>query len=129
MVKMRPTMKTRYLAYPIVIIFLVLVIFVKHSTNKDGLPAIKSSIDRQLSNLVLQSTNLNGLEVGRKERVRIIGDAPPFKGDIQYQAEFKGSSVLLVVYWVGDSNKCQITKIESHTVDSDPKVLWTSSHN
>src|ERR1035437_5551563 len=75
-----PPMKTRYLAYPIVIVFLVLVILVKHSTDKDGLPAIKSSVDQQLSNLRLQSTNLNGLEVGRKGRVRIIGDAPPFRG-------------------------------------------------
>ena len=117
-------MQTRYLAYLMFIIFLVLCIFVKHSTDKDGLPAIEFSVDQQLSQLVLQSTNLNGLEVGKKGRVRIIGDASPFKGDIEYRAEIKGSSVLLVVYWAGDSNKCQITKIESHTSDSEPQILW-----
>jgi len=118
-------MQNRFLFYVVLFFGLTLAVFVKHSTDKDGLPAIKSSVDQQLSNLVLHSTNLSGLEVGRKGRVRIIGDAPPFKGDIQYQAELKGSSVLLVVYWAGDSNKCQITKIESHSTYSEPQVIWT----
>jgi hypothetical protein len=117
-------MQTRYLAYPIFIILLVLVIFVKWSTDKQGLPAIESSIDQQLSNMVLTSTNLNGLEVGRKGQVRMIGNSSPFEGDIQYQAKLNGSAVVLVVYWAGDSNKCQLTKIESHSSDFGLQTLW-----
>ena len=121
-------MQTRYLAYPIIIVFLAIMILVKCATDKMGLAAIKASIDKQLSNAVLHSTNLNGLKLGRKGRVHFIGSASPFKGDIQYQAELNGSSVILVVFWVGDSNLCQITKIESHSANLGTQTLWQDSY-
>ena len=114
----------RYLAYAILLIGLTLALFVKYLTDKQGLPAIESSVSKQLANLVSESPNLKGLIVGRQGRVRMVGDAPPFKGEIQYQAQLNGSSVDLFVYWAGDSTNSQITKIESALNNAEPQILW-----
>ena len=117
-------MRGRILTCLILFVGLTLGFFVKHWTDAQGLPAIESNVDKQLGNLVSQSPNLKGLVVGRKGRVRMVGDTPPFKGEIQYQAELNGSAVDLFVYWAGDSTNSQITKIESAVNNSEPKIVW-----
>ena len=122
-------MRGRILTYLIFVVTLTLILFVKHWTDVRGLPAIESSIGQQLGKLVSQSPNLKGLEIGKQGTVRMVGDTPPFEGEIQYQALLNGSPVDLSVYWVGDSNKSKITKIESHSTYSEPQILWTNSQN
>ena len=117
-------MRSCVLICVIFVVGLTLMLFVKHWTDVRGLPAIESSVDRQLGNLVSQSPNLKGLVVGKKGRVRMVGDTPPFKGEIQYQAQLNGLSVDLFVYWVGDSTNSQITKIESALNNAEPQTLW-----
>ena len=118
-------MRGRVLTYLIVIVGVTLAIIVKHWTDAQGLPAIVSNVDKQLVNLVSQSPSLKDLIVGRRTSVlRMVGDAPPFTGEIQYQAQLNGSSVDLFVYWAGDSTNSQITKIESVLNNAEPKILW-----
>jgi hypothetical protein len=121
-------MRGRLLFCLIFVVGLTLVLFVKHWTDMRGLPAIEASVDKQLGVLVSQSPNLKGLVVGSRGRVRMAGDTPPFKGEIQYQAHLNGSSVDLFVSWTGDSTSCQITKIESGSGNAELKIIWEQQH-
>ncbi len=118
-------MRSLVLTCLILIVGVTLALFVKHWTDAHGLPVIVSNVDKQLVDLVSQSPNLKGLIVGKRTSVlRMVGDAPPFEGEIQYQAQLNGSSVDLFVYWAGDSTNSQITKIESALNNSEPQILW-----
>jgi hypothetical protein len=117
-------MQRRIITLAFVIISLTIVWLIKHSMDVQGLSVIESNVDKQLSSLISQSPNLKGLSVGSRTGARMVGDGPSFTGRIEYQAELSGSSVGLLVYWEGDTNKCQITKIESHSTYSNPQILW-----
>jgi hypothetical protein len=99
-------------------------LFLKHWTDARGLPAIESSVARQLNNLASQSPNLKGLIVLEKWKTRMVGGVPPFKGRIEYRAAQNDLPLDLLVYWVGDSTNCEITRIESISTYSETKVLW-----
>ena len=122
-------MQRRAITFVVIILSLTIVWLIRHSMDMQGLPMIESNVDKQLNSLVSQSPNLAHLTVGNRARVRMVGDGPSFTGQIEYQAELDGSSVGLLVYWEGNSNKCQITKIESHSTYSEPKVLWINTRD
>jgi hypothetical protein len=117
-------MRGRILTCVILIGGLAIVLLSKYCAEVRGFPKIEICVDRQLRYLVSQSPNLKGLVVGRKDGAHIAGDVPPFKGEIQYQAQLNGSSVDLFVYWAGDSTNSQITKIESALNNAEPQTLW-----
>jgi hypothetical protein len=119
----------RVLTWLIFLVGVPLFLYVQHWANVRGIPAIGTKIGGQLRNLTLQSPSLTNLVIEKMGQSRIIGGAPPFRGEIQYQGQRNGRPVDLLVYWAGDSTNCQIMKIELVSNNSEPQILWTNSHN
>jgi hypothetical protein len=122
-------MNKTILACVTAIFALVVFILVNHAMDQAGWSIIKSKIDRQYVNIVSNTPALGEYPITGRHGGKIIGNNPPYTGKLWYGTTVNGEDGLIVVYWVGDSNQCQITKIEVQSTSLSPKTLWQRSEN
>ena len=114
----------KLLLFVVPVLSLTIIFITRHTLNRYGVPAIESKIDVQLFDLISNTPALGVFPVKSREGVKIAGDQSPFTGKMWYETEVNGSTADLVVYWSGDSNACQINKIEVQGTSLSPRVVW-----
>jgi len=91
---------------------------------------IKSKITVQLIGLASKTPALTKFPVGKRDRAFIIGNSPPFTGQIWYATQYNNDlDAYLVVDWEGSSNFCQITKVSLQGTSFSTQILWPEQTN
>jgi hypothetical protein len=98
----------------------------KYLDDSIGMPAIKASVTRQLSEIATQSTKLNSFAIGNISGSKWKGEAASVNGYLIYNADQNGDAKALYVYWHKDLTNCQITKIEAASKYGSEayQVIW-----
>jgi hypothetical protein len=89
-----------------------------------GLPAIESSVDKQLSILLSNSPSFKDVVVIRRRQIVMNDHDNVLDGSMQYDALLGGTSVDLFVSWRKSATNCVIMKIESNDMASGTRLLW-----
>ena len=86
-------MQKQIILRSIIIIGLIIFIAAYWTAQQHGASTLESKINVQLVELVKQDSNLKQIELGRQTRFRMVGNGPPYHGEIQYQAKCRDKLV------------------------------------
>ena len=92
---------------------------------RERIPQLETAVRQEVVSLASSNVALHSLTLGQATRTHMVGSGVEMTGYFQFDGSYSNQSWDVIVKWRKADTNAPIDKIELHSTDQEPKIIWS----